>query len=768
MLRKYQEKIKASIHQPVPLRLALIAPFIIEIFAVVGLTGWLSWRNSQKAVNDLATQLRNSVSARIQQYLENYLEKPVLITKINADAFKQGQLSWKNPLALERYLWQQIQLFSTVRSNYFGNKEGGINLITREDDGAIVARITENFPQRITYSLDSQGNRLQRQRIDQNYDARTRPWYKAAIKNNQQSWEIYTFTYGHLGITVSQPAYDSSGIFQGVFAVDLSLSYISDFLRNIKISPNAQTFIIERSGYLIASSDSQPFTVNADGKQKRLLATESPTILIKSATQELNSKFGSLKNVNQAEKFDFGLNNEHLFAQVLPYQDTGGLDWLVVVVVPEKDFMEQINANTRTTIMLCIAALGVAILLGVLTAQWIAQPIQNLVVASTAIACGELNQNIEAASVKELNVLAVSFRQMAGQLQTYFTALEQSKNNLEIRVQERTIELTHALEELQQAQLQLIQSEKMSSLGQLMAGIAHEINNPVGFIHTNLPYTQESLENLLALVKLYQQQFPNPTPEIKQQQEIADLEFLQEDLPKLLASMQVGTERIKQIVLSLRTFSRLDEAAVKAVDLHEGLESALLILEHRLQSQLNRPGIQVIKSYGNLPMIECWAAQINQVFLNILSNGIDAIDSRYAMDTGDANSSDILLVNETDNVSKSDRLLHISIPQITIVTEFVKANFAPNNDEIGNKVVISIADNGIGISEDIKGRLFDPFFTTKPVGKGTGLGLSIAYQIIVEQHGGSLKCNSVIGQGTEFLIEIPVKNSIESSTVQQY
>lgn len=744
MLRRYQAKILAAIHQPVPLRLVLIAPFIIEIFAVVGLTGWLSLQNGQKAVNDLATQLRNSVSDRIQQHLESYLEKPLLIVKLNAEAFQLGQLTSEKPVALERHLWRQMQLFPHIRSNYFGNKEGAISLITREDDGVTVVRVTEKFPQRTTYTLDNQGNRQQRRRIDPNYDPRTRPWYQAAIKNNQASWEIYSFTYGTLGITASQPAYDVSGNFEGVVAVDLSLSYISDFLRTLEISTNAQTFIMERSGYLVASSDSQPFTVNTDGKQQRILATESRTPLIQGAAQYLNSQFGSLNKVRNTEQFNFWIGNMHLFGQVLPYRDSRGLDWLVVVVVPETDFMDEINANTRTTIILCIAALVIATLLGILTAQLIARPIQHLVIASKAIASGELNQQVEVAAVKELNVLAVSFTQMAGQLQGSFTELEQSKTNLEIRVQERTIELTRALEELQQAQLQLIQSEKMSSLGQLMAGIAHEINNPVGFIHTNLPYTQESLENLLVLVKLYQQQFPDVTPEIEEQKAIADLEFLQEDLPKLLSSMQAGTERIRQIVLSLRNFSRLDEAAVKAVDLHEGLESTLLILEHRLQAQTNRLAIQVIKNYGQLPMIECWGAQMNQVFLNIISNAIDAIDA-------------LAVENQTENGISKDGFLRYPPPQITISTELVEGNVANVGETIGERIIISIADNGNGISEDVQSRIFDPFFTTKSVGKGTGLGLSIAYQIVVKQHGGLLRFNSTMGKGTEFLVEIPVK-----------
>ncbi|MBF2064047.1 MAG: PAS domain-containing protein [Calothrix sp. C42_A2020_038] len=282
-------------------------------------------------------------------------------------------------------------------------------------------------------------------------------------------------------------------------------------------------------------------------------------------------------------------------------------------------------------------------------------------------------------------------------------------------------QIENALEELKRTQMQLVQSEKMSSLGQLVAGVAHEINNPVNFIYGNLSHASNYTEDLLNLVELYQEEYPQPTDKIVEQIDAIDLDFLISDLPKIMSSMKVGSERIREIVQSLRTFSRLDEAEMKKVDIHEGIESSLMILQHRLKARQDREVIQVIEDYGSLPMVVCYAGQLNQVFLNILANAIDALE---------------------EGVEKG----LVSQPTIRITTKMLE----------NARVAIHIADNGVGMEAEVKKRLFDPFYTTKPVGVGTGLGLSISYQIIVDRHGGCLRCNSELGQGTEFVIEIPI------------
>jgi light-regulated signal transduction histidine kinase (bacteriophytochrome) len=302
-------------------------------------------------------------------------------------------------------------------------------------------------------------------------------------------------------------------------------------------------------------------------------------------------------------------------------------------------------------------------------------------------------------------------------------SLEQA--DLLAQTQHKTEQLARALKKLQETQTQLIQTEKMSSLGQLVAGIAHEINNPVNFIYGNINHISQYSEDLLEILDLYQQSCLNPKPEIIERAEEIDLDFIVEDLPKMLSSIKVGTDRIRQIVLSLRNFSRLDQAEVKPVNIHDGIDSTLVILQHRLKAKPESPAIQIIKEYGDLPLVECYAGQLNQVFMNILTNAVDALEE----------------YREFAEPHSSQIKIHTSLGEL------------PNNIK---SVVICIGDNGGGISQDIINRIFDPFFTTKEIGKGTGLGLSISYQIIVDKHKGIFKCNSQ-NIGTEFWIEIPIK-----------
>lgn len=325
------------------------------------------------------------------------------------------------------------------------------------------------------------------------------------------------------------------------------------------------------------------------------------------------------------------------------------------------------------------------------------------------------------------------------QLDDYNQTLEQKVEARTVELQEKNvllreqaIQIELALQELQAAQTQLIQTEKMSSLGQMVAGIAHEINNPINFIYGNLTHASDYFHDLLGVLNLYQQQLPNATPEINNLAENVDLEFLISDFPRLLDSMQVGAERIRQIVLSLRNFSRLDEAVMKEVDIHEGLDSTLLLLQNQLKARPENRGIEIVKEYGKLPSVECYPGFLNQAFMNILSNAIDAIEESFVVSPTVAGEKKELVTNKKG--------------KICIRTSIVN----------GNKVHICIADNGGGMTEEVCQRVFDPFFTTKPVGSGTGLGLAISYQIVVEKHHGRLTCISAPGKGAEFVIEIPI------------
>ncbi len=306
--------------------------------------------------------------------------------------------------------------------------------------------------------------------------------------------------------------------------------------------------------------------------------------------------------------------------------------------------------------------------------------------------------------------------------------LAAQKNDLEKRVEERTQELKTALHELQESQLQLVQGEKMSALGELVAGVAHEINNPVGFVAGNLTLIEENTSDIINHLRLYQNYYPNPELAILQNAKKIELDILIEDIPQIISSMQIGIERIGNISTSLRTFSRSDSLSKVACDIHEGIDSTLMILKHRLKANNKRPEIKVLKNYGELHLVKCYSGQLNQVFMNIISNSIDALDDY---------SSKFSYQEKTKNLNS-----------IVITTEF---------DSDNEKVSISLRDNGPGIPSDVLQRIFEQFFTTKNVGKGTGLGLSISKQIVEEKHHGKLTCNSVLGEGTEFLIELPVE-----------
>ena len=403
-------------------------------------------------------------------------------------------------------------------------------------------------------------------------------------------------------------------------------------------------------------------------------------------------------------------------------------------------------------------ALGIALRLTLLLRRKTADPIVLLTQATAQIIEGNLEAKTAIESEDEIGSLAKMFNQMTDYLKASHENLERNNIALESQnteLESKNIQINQALEALQETQSQLIQTEKMSSLGQMVAGIAHEINNPVSFIHGNLPCMQEYTSDLIDLVRLYEQYYADDKAEIKAKKEEIELDFLLMDIPRTIVSMQTGTQRIRDIVLSLRNFSRLDESDMKQTTVAEGLESTLLILQSRLGIQAFRPAITLVKQYGDLPGIECYPGQLNQVFLNILSNAIDAVDSA-------SHPEEINHKSRKENSKKnSEKNKPDWKPKIVITTD---TQLTTNNEQ---QISIEIQDNGEGMDDYTMQSMFDPFFTTKPVGSGTGMGLSVSHKIVVDRHHGTIECVSTKGVGTTLRITLPCQQQSAASNSQQ-
>ncbi len=535
-------------------------------------------------------------------------------------------------------------------------------------------------------------------------------YYAADAKHNPERKPVFTGLYYDTTVNLWMvsalvPAYDNNNNILGIAGQDIVLSDLMNNTINDRL-PGTYNLIFHKDGRLIAHPKYMKEIMEARGKLNIGQLNDQALSHTFEIIKQQNSNSGVLENTKDKTYLGFS----HLKST----------PWYFVTVYPKSLLSNfAVDAVKFIFIAALISLILEILLLFLVLNKEVAIPLNELITIADDISAGNFDISVEINRQDEIGQLAASFNVMATQLSTTFSSLENAKIELENRVKERTNELQKTLENLRSTQAQMLQAEKMSALGQTVAGVAHEINNPVNFIHANINYIETYIFELLELVASYQEYYPETPALLQQQIDDIDLEFLKEDSVKILASMNIGTVRIREIVKSLRSFSRLDEAEYKEVDIHEGIDNTLLILQHRLKKNSTQFEINITKHYAQIPLVQCYAGKLNQVFMNILGNAIDALSE----------------LRNKDNSSN-----------ISISTQVIDKNW----------VRICIADNGTGINEEVRFNIFNPFFTTKPVGKGTGLGLSISYQIIVETHKGKIFCNSELGKGTEFIIEIPV------------
>ena len=502
-------------------------------------------------------------------------------------------------------------------------------------------------------------------------------------------------------VSLITPVDDSTGKHVATIGNDIILNELMEVTLQDKF-PNSYNLIFQDNGQIIVHPDRMDELKASDGKLN-LQAIDDP---------EFKRIFNQVKLLNQPIEIIKDPQGKSFWA----ITRINGPNWYWVTVYPQSELTMKALISTAPLVILGFLALLIELfVLYQILRRNVHLPLAKLAIATESLAQGNFEMQLETERRDEIGSLARSFSSMASQLQMSFSQLATYNETLETQVQTRTQELENTLTDLQLTQSQLVQSEKMSSLGQMVAGIAHEVNNPIGFVDGNLEYAQSYLQLLIKHIDLFYAQ-STVSMEIQDHAEVIDLEFLQADFPKLLSSMKMGTSRIKEIVSSLRNFSRLDGVDIKASDLHEGLDSTLLILSHRLK-RLPQTPIILEKNYGNLPLVNCFPGLLNQVFMNIIGNAIDALEP-------------------------------IDAAKITITSK-----------HIDNYAEIIISDNGLGIPEALIEKLFDPFFTTKEIGKGTGLGLSISHQIVVDRHQGTLVCRSS-SEGTQFVIRIPISSTI--------
>ncbi|MEL6604844.1 MAG: response regulator [Cyanobacteria bacterium J06614_10] len=707
-----------------PLRLIVVVPFVLQICATVGLTGYLSLRNGQKAVNDLAGQLRSEASNRIDQHLDDYLVTARRVTRNNGAAFDLGLLNPQELDSLGQYFWRQMQWFP-IGYILYGSKIGDMAAAGYyfEDGSISIHEVSPRLRQNsslYTYHSNEDGKRTELAEVLEDHSFFEEGWYAEAVNSGRlvwtpiYQWETAPYT---LSVAIARPVYDDAGRIIGSIATEQPLSQIDDFLSQLQVSPSGTTFIMERNGLMVASSSEEASYTLVDGKPQRLRATDSADKAIRSAATHLIETLGDLDSINESQKHDFWMDDQHQFLQVTPWKDEAGLDWLMVVIVPEADFMGRIAANTRTTVMLCLLALGVAIALGFYTSRWITQPIIQISQASEAIAAGKLDQAVEESQVQELNVLARAFNRMAQQLRESFTALASNNEELEKRVEQRTAELKEAKEAAEIAKESAEVAKESaevanSAKSEFLANMSHELRTPLNGI---LGYAQILLRSK---------------------------GLSEKDLKGAGIINQCGSHLLT-LINDILDLSKIEAQKMELHPEEFHLSSFLQGVAEICRIKAEQKQIEFLYEVdADLPIgIKADEKRLRQVLINLLGNAIKFTDSGYVK-----------------FVVKARR-----------TSDKIAAGAADEKDE-SVLLRFQIEDTGVGMSDDQLEKIFLPFEqvgSTAKQAEGTGLGLAITHKIVAMM-GTTLEVQSTLGEGTLFWFDAEVPEAqewVESSIV---
>ena len=727
----------------VPLRLVLIVPFVLQIFAAVGLTGWLSLRHGQKAVNDVASQLRNEIATRIQEHLQQYVEIPHLVNQLNANTIELGQVNLQDPRDLERHFWKQMQSFVPLSAIYFSTPRGEFFLVKRitNDTFQVAARNASTEEKTRRYTINRLGERGELVNVN-NYDPRVRPWYLAALEAGRSTWShIYpNFLTQELGITAAQPLYDDRGQLLGVLGSDFLFAEVNRFIRSLKIGRSGKTFIIDREGLLVSTSTLDPVIVNRGEDIKRILATESENSLIRLAAKHLEEKFDKFTQIDLSQQLNFEIAGARQFLQVTPLGDSRGLNWLIVIVVPEADFMEQINANTRTTMLLCLGALVLSTVTGIFAYHWIGQPILHLSTASKELAkraaSGELasdesDQTVEGSIICELEVLARSFNQMASQLHSSFTFLAKMNEELEKRVEKRTAELRQDAIDRQRAE-EVLQRSRSQLLAQ-----AQQLEQRVEQRTSELAAALEAAEavnlaksNFLAKMS---HQLRTPLNAILGFAQLMDRdESLSTEQRENLEIIGRSGEHLLDLIEEILSMSKLETGRARLQETSFDLYHLLADLEEIFQPKAASKQLQLIFECGaRLPQyVKTDEGKLRQVLISLLDNGIKF------------------------TVAGS----------VTLTVNCKQIGDRPNAENL-RMLMFELSDTGLGIAPDELKVLFEPFVQAE-AGRhsiqGASLGLPISRQF-VQLMGGEMTVSSKVGFGTTFKFEVRIATASVSA-----